>query len=85
MQRVHMAPSTPFQRSSTLPTVVSLARISRGEGVGAQSVEGTVSFLLNDARHLWQPSSRQARYPREWQGFSEGPKLLVSRPLWSPA
>lgn len=51
---------------------------------GVQSVEGTVSFSLNDARHLWQPPSRQTRCPPEWQGFSEGPKAAGLQPTLEP-
>lgn len=62
--RVHAASRTPFHGSSTLPTLASVARI-KGWGHGAQSAQGAVSCLLNDARHLYQLSSHQARCPPE--------------------
>lgn len=52
--------------------------------MGAQSVAGAVSFLLNDARHLCQPLSHQNRCPLEWQGFNEGPKAAGLQPILEP-
>lgn len=80
-----MAPSTPFHGFSTLPTLASVARISRGGGMGTQSVAGAVSFLLNDARHLCQPLPHQPSALRSGRGSMRGPRLLVYSPLWSPS
>lgn len=52
--------------------------------MGAQSAQGAVSCLLNDARHLYQLPSHQARCPPEWRGFSEEPKAAGLQPTLEP-